>query len=140
MKKRRCSDQKGVAVVEAAITLIAFFTVLFGVVEAGRYISVHQTLTNAAREGARMGVAPDSGTSNRPSESDIEAEVQRFLDSNAIQGATITVERNHAPGAIANEFTRVTASLPYQVLTVSWFANLQTTISGTAMMRNETAN
>jgi len=140
MKKRRHSGQKGVAVVEAAITLIAFFTILLGVIEAGRFISVYQTLTNAAREGARLGVAPDSGTSNRPTDVEIQAEVQRFLDSNAIQGATISVERNHTPGTIANEFCRVTASVDYQVLTVSWFANLQTTISGRAMMRNETAN
>jgi Flp pilus assembly protein TadG len=140
MKMRRPSGQKGVAVVEAAITLIMFFTVLLGIIEAGRFISVYQTLTDAAREGARLGVAPDSGTSNRPSDAEIEAEVQRFLDSNAIQGATITVERNHAPGAVANEFTRVTASLPYQVMTASWFADIEVTISGTAMMRNETAN
>jgi len=140
MKRRRRSSQKGVAVVEAAITLIMFFTVLLGIIEAGRFISVYQTLTDAAREGARLGVAPYSGTSDRPSDAEIEAEVQRFLDSNAIQGATITVERSHAPGATANEFTRVTASLPYQVMTASWFADIEVTISGTAMMRNETAN
>ena len=140
MKMQRRSGQKGVAIVEAAITLIAFFTILLGVIEAGRFVSVYQTLTDAAREGARLGVAPDSGTSNRPSDAEIEAEVQRFLDSNAISGATITVERNHAPGATANEFTRVTASLPYQVMTASWFTNIEVTISGRAMMRNETAN
>jgi Flp pilus assembly protein TadG len=140
MKIRRRSGQKGVAVVEAALTLIMFFTVLLGIIEAGRFISVYQTLTDAAREGARLGVAPYSGTSNRPSDAEIEAEVQRFLDSNAIQGATITVQRDHAPGATANEFTRVTASLTYEVITASWFANIEVPIAGTAMMRNETAN
>ena len=66
--------------------------------------------------------------------------MQRFLASNAISGATITVERNFAPGAVANEYTRVTASLPYQVLTASWFSMTEVTLNGRAMMRNETAN
>lgn len=137
-KKRR--GQRGVATVETALTLIFFFMMLLGVIEAGRFVSVYQTLTNAAREGARLGVAPNSGTSTRPGEDEIRAEVQRFLASNAISGATVTVERNFAPGAVANEYTRVTASLPYQVLTASWFSMTEVTLTGRAMMRNETAD
>ena len=37
-------------------------------------------------------------------------------------------------------FTLVRASLPYRVLTLSLFNNLEVTISGNAMMRNETSN
>lgn len=124
------------AVVEAALTLIMFFMVLLGVIEAGRFVSVYQTLTDAAREGARLGVAPDTGTSNRPSVGEISAEVQRFLDSNAISGAVIAVDPDF--GA-ASEFTRVRVTLNYQLLTASWFANIQVPITGTSLMRNETA-
>ena len=130
------NDNRGVAIVEAALTLIMFFTILLGVIEAGRFISVYQTLTDAAREGARLGVAPDSGTSNRPSVSEIEAEVQRFLDSNAVSAAIISVDPNFGTDS---EFTRVRASLDYQVLTVSLFSDLEVNIAGTALMRNETA-
>ena len=139
-KTRRISGQKGVATVEAALTLVFFFMILMGVMEAGRFVNVYQTLTNAAREGARLGVAPDSGTVNRPNEDEIREEVQSFLAANAIRGASVTVESNFAPGTTANEFTRVTASLPYQVLTVSWFSATEITLTGRAVMRNETAN
>jgi Flp pilus assembly protein TadG len=136
MKIRKPIGEKGVAVIEAALTLIMFMTVLLGVMEAGRFISVYQTLTDAAREGARLGVAPDTGTSNRPSVSEIEAEVQRFLDSNAVKGTTIRVDPSFGTDS---EFTRIRVSLPYQVLTASWFSDIEVTIAGTALMRNETA-
>jgi Flp pilus assembly protein TadG len=130
-------NEKGVAIVESALTLIMFMMVLLGVMEAGRFISVYQTVTDAAREGARLGVAPDSGTSNRPSVSEIQAEVQSFLDSNAVKGTTITVEPDFGSDS---EFTRVRVSLPYRVLTASWFSNLEVTLTGAALMRNETAD
>jgi Flp pilus assembly protein TadG len=136
MKNGKAIAEKGVVVVEAALTLIMFMTVLLGVMEAGRFISVYQTLTDAAREGARLGVAPDTGTSNRPGVSEIEAEVERFLDSNAVKGTTVSVDPSFGADS---EFTRVQVSLPYQVLTASWFSDIEVTITGTALMRNETA-
>lgn len=129
-------SEAGVAIIEGALTFLMFFTVLFGIMEAGRFISVYQTLTDAAREGARLGVAPNSGTSDRPSVSEIRAEVQKFLESNAVFGATISVDPNFG---IDSEFTRVSAGLDYQVLTVSWFSDLEIAITGTSLMRNETA-
>jgi len=136
MKNGKAITEKGVVVVEAALTLIMFMTVLLGVMEAGRFISVYQTLTDAAREGARLAIAPDTGTSNRPGVSEIQAEVQRFLDSNAVKGTTINVDPDFGTDS---EFTRVQVSLPYQVLTASWFSDIEVTITGTALMRNETA-
>jgi len=46
--------QKGVTTVEFAIIGVAFFIVLFGVIEMGRALFVVSTLTEATRRGARM--------------------------------------------------------------------------------------
>lgn len=132
------TSQSGVVTVEAAIIMLAFFVVVLGIMEAGRFIGIQQTLTDAAREGARLAVAPEQGTSSLPSEAAIQAMVQSFLDSASIAGATVTVQRPVVTAA-GDIYTRVTASVPYQVLTISMFTNLEVTLSGTSLMRNETS-
>ena len=46
--------QAGVTTVEFAIIAVVFFMALFGVIEMGRTLFVVNTLTEAARRGARM--------------------------------------------------------------------------------------
>ena len=135
---KRFFSQSGVVTVEAAIIMLAFFVVVLGIMEAGRFIGIQQTLTDAAREGARLAIAPEQGNSNLPSETAIENRVQTFLDSASIAGATVTVQRPVATAG-GDIYTRVTASVPYQVLTISMFTNLEVTLSGTSLMRNETS-
>jgi len=135
---RQYRFEAGVVTVEAAIIMLAFFVFILGIMEAGRFIGIQQTLTDAAREGARLAVAPEQGTSNLPSEAAIQAMVQGFLDSANISGATVMVERPVTTPS-GDVYTRVTASVPYQVLTISMFTNLEVTLSGTSLMRNETS-
>ena len=42
-------------------------------------------------------------------------------------------------GSVPTEFTRVTVTIPYEVVTVSLFSDLEMTLSGQALMRNETS-
>ncbi|MDQ6652756.1 MAG: pilus assembly protein [Acidobacteriota bacterium] len=51
----KCFDkkQRGAALVEFAIVATVFFTVLFGVVEFGRFFWTHNALRDAARRGVR---------------------------------------------------------------------------------------
>ena len=67
--QRRHYSNSGAALVEAAITLMMFFAILFGLMEAGHFMSFQQTLTDASREGARLAITPLSGTSTLPSNS-----------------------------------------------------------------------
>jgi hypothetical protein len=63
----RNQSQRGATLVEAAAVLLLLFTFIFAIIEFGRILSVYQTITNAAREGARFGVAPcESGDPARP--------------------------------------------------------------------------
>lgn len=134
-------EQRGVAVVEGAMVLLPFLVMLLGIFEAGRFFNVQQVLTDASREGARLAVMPLSGTSTLPTTGQIQSEVQRFLQAANIQGATIAVNRPVFidTGSVLTEFTRVTVSVPYQVLTLSMFSNLAIPLVGEALMRNETS-
>jgi Flp pilus assembly protein TadG len=115
--------------------------ILLGIMEAGRFMNVQQTLTDAAREGARLSVAPITQTSTVATVEEIRAEVQRFLDAARIDGATIDIERPVVidTSGVPTEFTRVRVELPYEVLTLSMFSDLQVTLKGEALMRNETS-
>ncbi len=139
--KMSWQDQRGAAVVEGAIVLMGFLVLLLAIFEAGRFFNVQQVLTDASREGARLAVMPLSGTSTLPTTGQIQSEVQRFLQAANIQGATIAVNRPVSidTGGVLTEFTRVTVSVPYQVLTLSMFSNLAIPLVGEALMRNETS-
>jgi len=141
MRRGKGSAETGAVVVEAAITLIFFFTLLLGIMEGGRFLNVQQTVTNAAREGARMAVAPITQTSTLASDGEIETEVRRFLDAARISGATITVERPLVipSNGLPMQYTRVRVSVPYRVISLAMFSALSVNLAGEALMRNETS-
>ncbi len=60
---RNIESQRGVALVEFAFILPAFFLILFSIVDFGRAYSASVTLTNAVREGARYGVTNPTDSS-----------------------------------------------------------------------------
>jgi Flp pilus assembly protein TadG len=141
MKRVSWREQRGTAVVEAALTVLGFLVLLLGIFEAGRLFNVQQSLTEASREGARLAVLPLSGTSTLPTQGEIENEVQRLLQAANIGGAVTVVERpiSIVTGSVSTTFTRVRVSLPYTVLTLSMFSNLEITLVGETLMRDETS-
>jgi hypothetical protein len=54
MKTLTRSSSRGQALVEFALVLPVFVLVLFGLIDAGRYVYMTSTLSQAAREGARL--------------------------------------------------------------------------------------
>lgn len=92
----------GQALVEFALIAPLFFVLLFGIVEAGRFIFYYETLNNATREGARYAIVngantlgcptgpPAPGTSAcDPSGEDVKARV-REAAFGVISGITVT--------------------------------------------------
>ena len=141
MRRGKGSAETGAVIVEAALTLLLFFTLLLGIMEGGRFLNVQQTLTNAAREGARVAVAPITQTSTLASDAEIETQVTRFLDAARIYGATVTVERPLVipSNGLPMEFTRVRVTVPYRVISMAMFSSLSVNLAGEALMRNETS-
>jgi Flp pilus assembly protein TadG len=54
--KKSNDRERGAALVELAICATVFLTVLFGVIEFGRALWVHNALSDAARRGARFAI------------------------------------------------------------------------------------
>ena len=140
---------------ESAIILIMFFMLLFGVIEAGRFLNQRQVLTNAAREGARFAVLPLSGTNTLPTAAEIQTKVDSFLAASHITGATTTVKcplgavgctstdasMSVATGAVTTDYTEVTVSKDFAVVTIpGFFKALNITLQGKALMRRETSD
>ena len=57
---------RGQAMVEFALVAPLFFILLFGIIEAGRFIFYYETLNNATREGARYAIVNGANTIGCP--------------------------------------------------------------------------
>jgi Flp pilus assembly protein TadG len=58
---------RGQALVEFALVAPLFFILLFGIIEAGRFIFYYETLSSATREGARYAIVNGANTLGCPS-------------------------------------------------------------------------
>jgi Flp pilus assembly protein TadG len=67
IRSRRRRSTRGQAMVEFALVAPMFFLLLFGIIEAGRFIFYYETLSNATREGARYAIVNGANTLGCPS-------------------------------------------------------------------------
>lgn len=102
---RRSHRSLGQALPEFALVAPLFFLLLFGIIEAGRFIYYYEILNNATREGARYAIVngehtigrstgPDSGTSatsSDPTGLDVVAKVRS--SAIGVVGSQISVDR-----------------------------------------------
>jgi Flp pilus assembly protein TadG len=136
-------SERGAALVEAALTMLMLFVLVFGVFEAGRILNIQQTLTNAAREGARLSVLPlQGGTDTLAPPALVRSRVRTFLGASGLNGAAvpdgnILVNQSYNPGG-STVYSRVTVTVPYRVLSLSMFSFMEVNLQGQATMRNET--
>ncbi len=56
MRTRLIKNERGAALIEAAVTIPIILLIAVGIFEFGRAYQTWQVLTNAAREGARVAV------------------------------------------------------------------------------------
>jgi Flp pilus assembly pilin Flp len=81
--RRPCrKDRRGAALVEFALIAPLLFLFVFGIIEFGRAVMVQQIITNASREGARLGVLDGS------TKSDVISETVDYLKSASLGAAT----------------------------------------------------
>jgi Flp pilus assembly protein TadG len=161
MTAKKPNAERGVAIVEAAVTLPILFIFLFGLMEVGRLISVQQALTNAAREGARARVTPYSQTSYLADAFVVKDTVCTFLSAASITCDPSTVacdgaadetricvnEDPHVPdstvcptnGNPVAGCTIVHVEVPYRPFLASLFGISSVTLQAEALMRNETS-
>jgi Flp pilus assembly protein TadG len=113
--------------------------------EFGRAYHAFQVLTNAAREGARVAVLPESTVE------DVQARVSTYLDNGQLgnhANATVLVDQNVTMpiGALSASASVVTVNYPFSFIVLNPVANLVVkgatmgepiTLTATAEMRNE---
>ena len=140
---RRLDSERGTALLETALTIPLLLLVSVAIFEFGRAFQTWEVLTNAAREGARVAVLPNSTAAAA------SARAKAYLDSGQLAGdnATITVTPTTIPIGGANaSASKVTVNYPFQFMVLQPVAKLVVkgtqlgkpiTMSASAEMRNE---
>jgi Flp pilus assembly protein TadG len=142
-------DERGSALVELAITLPLLLLVSVGIFEFGRAFQTWQVLTNAAREGARVAVLPNSDPAN------VESRVRQYMQDGQLgmySAASVAVN-NDATVSIGTgtvSASQVTVVYPFNFMVLNPIAKLvvpNSTLGGAAIsmtaaaaMRNESPN
>jgi len=127
-------SKRGSATVEFAVILPFFFTLIFGMVEFGRVLSVQHVVNSAAREGARVASLP--GTDNAT----VTVAVQNELANAGLPLDSITFDPPDITQASPNEPVTVSVIINYS--SVGWiqgyFPGLNgSSLQGTVVMRKE---
>ena len=142
---RRTREDRGAAIVEVALTLPLLLLVSVGIFEFGRAYQTWQVLTNAAREGARIAVLPNS------QDSAIRSRVVSYMQTGQLPEATnATIDIDHnAPidiGIGSATGSEVSIQYPFSFIVLHPVARLVVpggslgspiVMAASAMMRNE---
>jgi len=128
--KPRLKDERGAAILETALVLPLLLLVSVGIFEFGRAYQTWQVITNAAREGARVAVLPNSTTG------DVTSRVRAYLEGGQLSEADtagIAVNKNVtiSIGATNATASQVTVSYPFTFVMLQPVANL--VVSGSAL-------
>lgn len=135
MLLRRGNDQTGGAAVEFAILLPVLIAILFGTIEFGLAFYSQEVITNASREGARVGIVQ---ASPKPTIGQIQAVVTAYASAAGIPLTASDVAVIGAGGVFPTPLT-VTVTYQYNFLVLPTFAGLPSSInlSASTVMNNE---
>jgi Flp pilus assembly protein TadG len=128
--------RRGASAVELAFVAPIFFLLILGMIELGRGLMVRHMLTNAARQGCRLGIL--EGKSN----ADVTAVVHSALTPVGISSDTVSILVNGGSSDVknANADDEVTVIVSVPVTTVTWVPGgqyLGSTLSGQYTLRKE---
>ena len=144
--RRAWRSERGQSLVETALALPLLLVVSIGIFEFGRAYQTWQVLTNAAREGARVAVLPNSTVG------DVQLRVTAYMQAGQLPdyaNATISVDQNQtiSIGAGTASASIVTVQYPFNFMVLNPVAQLVApasslgngalTLTATAEMRNE---
>jgi Flp pilus assembly protein TadG len=141
--RRLVRSESGAELIEFSLTLPLLLLIVLGILEFGLMFREYEIITNAAREGARIGILP----SYQPA--DITARVNAYLTTAGLNTSLATV----TPGAAASETVGTqcismrpvtvayTHAVPFLGGIVSFFGGTfaPMTLTATSKMRTETS-
>lgn len=111
-RKKMRQKQTGVTAIEFAIVLPIFLLLIFGIVEFGIALYDKAVITNASREGARVGIVLRNP---KPTLTDIQNTVLNYCQSYLITFGTQNTPSVSVPSGLGGSFgTPLTVSVSYQ--------------------------
>ncbi len=93
-------DTRGTALLEAAVTIPVLLLISVGIFEFGRAYQTWQVLTNAAREGARIAVLPNSNTNG------VETRVRQYMQDGQQIGTKFAYVESYPIGFLSRMYAR----------------------------------
>ncbi len=134
-------SERGAELIEFAVVMPILIFLIAGIFEFGMMFRALEAITNAAREGARVGVLPGY---NAP---DVQTRVDEYLNASGLTGTHTTTVTDQTIATGAGTFTArsVNVSYPYTFVVLSGFAPLvgggsfgSINLTAASIMRNET--
>ncbi len=121
--RRRLGDS-GQAMVESALVFGLFLTMLVGMLEIGRTVWIYETLTHAARSGARFAML-HGATNPHGGETTPNSSVEAVVESAApgLDPDQLTVSVTWTPDSEPGSAVEVEASYPIQLIAASLFSS-----------------
>ena len=127
-------SESGASAVEFAILLPLLMMIVFGIIEFGLALYQQAVLTNASREGARLGIVQSIPSITI---AQIDATIDTYLTNAGITPGN--VGRNIVPGAVTGAPVSVGLTLPYTFVVLPGLTSVAPTItlSAQTVMRHE---
>ncbi|HSK18053.1 MAG TPA: TadE/TadG family type IV pilus assembly protein [Longimicrobiales bacterium] len=132
--RMRWADDRGAAAVEFALVMPILIVILFGIIEFARIWNTKQTLTDAAREGARIAVVNNAMV--KPAQA-LQDSVRRVVYRTASAAALDTTQLTFTPTGVGSGQTATIALQYVYTPLVGLVLNTPITMSTSSVMRNE---
>ena len=134
-------SERGAELIEFAVVMPILIFIIAGIFEFGMMFRALEAITNAAREGARVGVLPGYDVP------DVQTRVDQYLNASGLTGTHTTTVTNQTLATGAGTFTArsVNVSYPYTFVVLSGFAPMvgggtfgSINLTAASIMRTET--
>jgi Flp pilus assembly protein TadG len=127
-------SESGASAVEFAILLPLLMMILFGIIEFGLALYQQAVLTNASREGARLGIVQSIPAITT---AQIDATIDAYLTPAGITPGNVT--RTIVAGGVTGTPVSVGLTLPYTFMVLPGLTSVAPTInlSAQTVMRHE---
>ena len=132
---KKLRSESGASAVEFALLLPVLMMILFGIIEFGLALHRQAILTNASREGARLGIVQSIPAITTAA---INAQIDTYLTAAGIPPGTVT-PRNIVLGTVTGTPVTVSLTLPYTYAVLPGLTSITPSINlvATTVMRHE---
>ena len=132
---KKIRSESGTSAVELALLLPVLMMILFGIIEFGMALYRQAILTNASREGARLGIVLSTPPITNAA---VTAKIDAYLTAAGINPGTVTRNAPVLTGGIGSNVI-VTLTLPYTYVVLPGLTSITPSINlvATTVMRHE---